>query len=678
MDTTRNWLLPALLAALQAVLLWAGPALTGGKPLAAAAVAGVLAATAAGTAALGWRRRMPVRALAGVLAASVVGESVAADWYVDIGLMVALYSVAARCGGWVTVRATAAVVGCHGALSAVREGMGYALAGTATLTAVLFAVCAGLGEARRHWVAGRWTATQRLVRAEKDKGRAADDERHRLARELHDVSAHHLTSVVVTVEAARKLGGQRPELAEEALRFAEDTGRETLTALQRLVAVLHETGRAEPEPMTGPVRDLVAAFGRLGRPIAADLPDDLAGPAAEALFGILREALTNALRYAPGAAVRVRVRRDGGALDMVVDNDAPRGGGQGGTGLGSGRGIAGMRERAAAVGGDVTAGPAPHGGWQVRARLPDATGPRQPAPSSRRRLFLRRQRLADAAPAFTAAVLPVLLVLLAAEEGERTAGLSATVLLLALTTVHALPLLWRRRAPWAALWAVAATALLWPAARAAGLLPSPLLDQLPGAVAAEAMAVYAVAAYGRGAGRTWPAAPVAAFGFAAAVAATAGVDGSLMDGATSPMMFVWAWGITGVVVCPVLAALWGAGTAVRTRRLRVLAREEGAFSDSVRQAAAVAVAERLRIAQGLHQAVLGRTTRLVELAALRRLDDVAVEARSALAAMRELLQTLRPVETGAGPDGRAPGSAGAGGNRSAGGQAAAAVPAGDA
>ncbi len=278
----------------------------------------------------------------------------------------------------------------------------------------MYVACAGLGEARRQWLAGRLAAARRLAGAEESRQRAGDTERHRLARELHDVSAHHLTSVVVTVDAARRLGGNRPELAAEALSFAERTGGETLTAIRRLVAVMRSTERANtadtthdpdgarhanlvgvtgvvaptgvtdgmvgagrpefrpgPSPMSGPIQELVAGFGRLGRPIATRMPDDLAGPAAEAVFGIVREALTNALRYAPGAAVRIDVRRDEGALDLTVDNDPPRASAQpAGAGLGSGRGVAGMRERAAAVGGQLTAGPGPGGGGGYGRRCP--------------------------------------------------------------------------------------------------------------------------------------------------------------------------------------------------------------------------------------------------------------------------------------------------------------------
>ncbi len=334
--------------------------------------------------------------------------------------------------------------------------------------------------------------------------------------------------------------------------------------------------------MSGPIQELVAGFGRLGRPIATRMPDDLAGPAAEAVFGIVREALTNALRYAPGAAVRIDVRRDEGALDLTVDNDPPRASAQpAGAGLGSGRGVAGMRERAAAVGGQLTAGPGPGGGWRVRATLPDTTGPRTPVVRSRRRDFLREQRLTDGALAFTATVTPLFVALVAAEEWTDGGGwaLSSIGVLSVLLALHALPLLWRRRAPWAALAGVMATAWLWPVVRVFTDLPSRFAQFLVGGGCTELLVVYAVAAYGRGAGRTWPAAVAPAFGLAGAVTATAAVDGSIGGGSSLDGIWVWALAVLvalamGPVICLFLAPVWGAGVAVRARRLRVLARED--------------------------------------------------------------------------------------------------------
>ncbi|MCT9010603.1 sensor histidine kinase [Streptomyces rhizosphaerihabitans] len=464
METTRNWALPVLLASAQIVWLWHGAAVTDSPAPGPAALVGILVAVAVETVVLTRRRTAPVRVLVWTLGASVLGQAMAYDAYADLGLLVALYSVAVRRSAGLTTRALGAAVGSSWLMAVVQIGFRTALATQLVLQAATYVICAGLGQARRQWLARKLAAARLLAGAEENRQQAGEAERGRLARELHDVSAHHLTSVVVTVDAARRLGDRRPELVPEAMEFAERTGRETLTAIQRLVAAMRDAGHADPRPMAGRIHELVAAFGRLGRPIATEIPEDLAGPSAEAVHGIAREALTNALRYAPGAAVRVAVRREDATLELTVENAAPRG-----TpdyrGMGSGRGVSGMRERAAAVGGDLTAGPRPDGGWSVRATLPDTTGPRQSALNPRRRRFLREQRLTDTVLAFTAAVLPLIVLLVAAEgwkQHDGGAGPWGIGLLSSLLTLHALPLLWRRRAPWTVLVTVLVTSWLWP------------------------------------------------------------------------------------------------------------------------------------------------------------------------------------------------------------------------
>lgn len=654
METIRNRLLPALLATGQIAWLWPGAGLAGEEVPGAAALVAVLGALVVETAALGRRRQAPVRALAWSLGALLVGQMAWQDGYLGVGAPVALYSVAVRCPVPVTVRAVAAAVGVEWLLSLVHLGVRPALASEWVLGALLYVVCAGLGEARRQWLRGRSLATRRLAGAEETRRLAGDTERRRLARELHDVSAHHLTSVVITADAARRLGASRPELTAEALSFAERTGTETLTALQRLVGLLRDADRPAPPPMTARIEELIAGFGRLGRPIDAVLPDDLAGPAAEAVHGIVREALTNALRHAPGSAAHVSVVRGEGVLELCVDNAPPRGsapdavdGADAVDGLGSGRGVTGMKERAAAVGGELTAGPAPGGGWRVRATLPDVTGPWSPPGGAGRRDVLREQRLADPALVCTATLLPLVFALVTAEEWTAVslrAAVPGLFVVAVLLTAHAVPLLWRRRAPWPALLGVLATSWLWPVAVAGAGLPSRVFVFFAGGALAELLAVYAVAVYGRGAAPTWPAWGAAAISLSGTLVATAGADGSLSGEEsmwpTAVVMFVpLAMGLGAV-----FAGLWGAGLAVRRRRLRILALDDFALAGALWHAERAADAERHRLAAKLRDAVLYRTAALVEQARQGRLEAVAAEARSALAAMRELLHGLGESE----------------------------------
>ncbi|GHE39493.1 histidine kinase [Streptomyces capitiformicae] len=648
METIRNWLLPALFAAGQIAWLWPGAGLVGEEVPGAAAVVAVLGAVVVETAALGRRRRTPGRALAWSLGALLLGQLAWEDGYFGLGTLVALYSVAVRRPVRVTVRAVAAAVGVEWLLSLVQVGMRPELAAQWALGALVYVVCAGLGEARRQWLKGRSLAARRLAGAEETRRRAGDTERQRLARELHDVSAHHLTSVVVTADAALRLGDSRPELAAEALSFSERAGTDTLTSLRRLVGLLRDADRPDPRPMTARIEELIAGFGRLGRPIEAELPEDLAGPAAEAVHGIVREALTNVLRYAPGSAARVSVRRGDGVLELTVDNAAPRGSAPGGAGgLGSGRGVAGMKERAAAVGGELTAGPAPGGGWRVRATLPDITGPWGPAEGAARSDVLREQRLADPALVFAATVLPLVFALVTVEEwtgASVRAAVPALLVVAVLLTVHAVPLLWRRRAPWAALLGVLATSWLWPAAVAGAALPSRVSEFFAGGALAELLAVYAVAVYGQGAARTWPAWGAAAVSLAGTLVATAAADGELQGEASIWFAAVVMSVLLAVALAAVFAALWAAGLAVRHRRLRTLARDDYALAGTLWHAERAADAERHRLAAKLHDTVLHRTEALIEEARQGRLEEVAAGARSALAAMRELLHSLGDSE----------------------------------
>ncbi|GCB47423.1 sensor histidine kinase [Streptomyces sp. NL15-2K] len=518
METGRNWLLPALLAAGQLAWLWPGAGMAGAEVPGAVALVAVLGAVVVEAAALGRRRQAPVRALSWSLGTLLLGQVAWEDGYFGVGAPIALYSVAVRCP-------------VPGARDRTRGRRGRRRRVAPVHRPRRGSARARLGEARRQWLKGRSLATRRLALAEEARRRAGDTERRRLARELHDVSAHHLTSVVITADAARRLGDSRPELTAEALSFAERTGTETLTALQRLVGLLRDVDRPDPRPMTARIEELIAAFGRLGRPIDAVLPDDLAGPAAEAVHGIVREALTNALRHAPGSAAHVSVLRGEGVLELRVDNAAPRGSAPDGVGgLGSGRGVAGMKERAAAVGGELTAGPASGGGWRVRATLPDVTGPWGPPEPAGRRDVLREQRLADPAMVFTATLLPLVFALVTVEKwtgASLRAAVPGLLVVAVLLTAHAVPLLWRRRAPWPALLGVLATSWLWPAAVVVAELPSRVSQFFAGGAPAELLAVYAVEVYGRGAARTWPAWCAATLSLCGVLVATAGADGEL-------------------------------------------------------------------------------------------------------------------------------------------------------
>ncbi|MFF8654725.1 sensor histidine kinase [Streptomyces huasconensis] len=675
MEGIRNWLLPALLA-IQQLAYWPGRALRDGDQIGAAQLTAALIVAVVVTAGLGMRRGRPVAAALVVEAGMAGGLLLPEDATLlhGVAVLVALYSVVVRR----PLRTAARVGSALAVAEAVRAAVLYPsmaeVGGEILINCAVFLTVLGLGRSRRRWLAGRRAAARELARAEAERNRAAGTERLRLARELHDVSAHHLTSVVVTADAALRLGDRRPELTAQALAFAADSGRETLAALHRLVAMMRTCAADEESGIQERVGELADGFARLGLRPAVEVTPDLAaltGPVADAAFGIVREALTNALRYAPGAAVHVRVgvfERDG-AVDLTVEDDGaaadapPDASSSGGRQrLGSGRGTAGMRERAAALGGTLEAGPRADGpGWAVRARLPRTTAPLRHHASRHR--ALRGLDPADGAAVLAAASLPVFTVL-AESPGDTALACGPAV-------AHALPLLWRRRAPWAVLCAVLATAWLAPLGVAFGLVPPAvaLCLAVAGGVG-ECVAVHAVGAFAGPAQVTWTAVVVGAAGLSLSWLAVAAADGMAdldQDGGFGAFLFMAC--ALGVLSLFPLAVPWGIGAVVRARRERIRAIEDHALTETVRSAVFEAHEERRRIATELRGEVVRHADAVVRRAEAGDLQGVTDEARAGLSAMRNLLATLRETTDAGAARGARWGAAGSGAGVVAGGLA---------
>jgi signal transduction histidine kinase len=317
-----------------------------------------------------WRRRAPLAVLlVSGLASLAFGMANLPDPAIQFTLALALYTVAAyRCRSVsVPVILLFVVVG----------ALGFVLDDQADLADVAVNYLVGLGA----WVVGDSTRSQRertawLAQRQQDEAlRAAAEERVRIARDLHDVVAHHISVIVVQAEAAQEVLAAHPERAEGAMTTVADTARSALGELRRMLGLLRsESGRA-PQPDLTAVEDLVASVRGAG--LAVELrttgparPVD--GVVGVTAYRIVQEALTNVLRHAEARRACVDLVFEDEALVVRVADDgrgpASAGGPDGG---GGGQGLVGMRERVAVLGGRLEVGPAPGGGgFAVDARLP--------------------------------------------------------------------------------------------------------------------------------------------------------------------------------------------------------------------------------------------------------------------------------------------------------------------
>ncbi|MFF5972185.1 sensor histidine kinase [Streptomyces sp. NPDC012769] len=237
---------------------------------------------------------------------------------------------------------------------------------------LLTATLRGRGEAER-----RLVEQETISEAERSR-RTLLEERTRIARELHDVVAHHMSVITVQADSAPYRIPELTDAARDEFASIAAGARESLAEMRRLLAVLRSEGtegERAPQPGLDRVQQLVEATVRAGVPAELSMAADLGElPPAVDLSGyrIVQEALANVVRHAPGAATRVSVRTDAdGWLNVLVVNGpaeertSPL---EGGTG--TGHGLVGMRERVRLTGGSLDTGPLPDGGFRVAARLP--------------------------------------------------------------------------------------------------------------------------------------------------------------------------------------------------------------------------------------------------------------------------------------------------------------------
>jgi signal transduction histidine kinase len=238
--------------------------------------------------------------------------------------------------------------------------------GVAVVTVIAWLIGHSIRQAQAHAELRRAQAAAQTVMAE----------RLRIARELHDIVAHSIGIIAIQAGAGHRVFDASPDLARDALAAIEATSRETLAGLRRMMTGLR---RAEPGPGPGQapldpapgladLEQLAAMTLEAGVQVDVDwrgsqepLPADIDLSA----FRIIQEAVTNVVRHAGTDQCRVLIDQQDGQLSIEVTDS-----GRGGSVAGTGYGITGMRERAALLGGDFSAGPRPGGGFRVAARLP--------------------------------------------------------------------------------------------------------------------------------------------------------------------------------------------------------------------------------------------------------------------------------------------------------------------
>jgi signal transduction histidine kinase len=254
------------------------------------------------------------------------------------------------------------------------------------LTYIGAAVVGAYVATRRQYVELVRLRAAEAIEAQRARADAATGlERTRMARELHDIAAHHLSGMVVQASVVERLIDRDPQAAKEAAAWVRAQGKETLHNLRLVVGALREPGQSSaldaladggaPTPGLAVLDRLLLTARELGMPV--DLVQqgerkELAPIADITFYRVTQEALSNAREHAPGAPVRVHLRYRESEVALDVENEpAPTPGRADPARAGHrGFGLAGMRERAQLIGATFDAGPAPSGGWRVSLRLP--------------------------------------------------------------------------------------------------------------------------------------------------------------------------------------------------------------------------------------------------------------------------------------------------------------------
>jgi signal transduction histidine kinase len=349
------------------------------------------ATTALATAVIALRRRAPLLTVCVVTAAMAGPELVTrltiTLWGSFVPLVIAVYSVARH-----EKRRAAAAGAVVAALGVVVVMLRVPVIGTAANIPFTFVPCAGAFAAGRilrlrHDRHVEVSERARALEAGREETirTAVEEERGRIARELHDIVAHCISVMVVQAGAAEDLLDRNPPLARPALQAVQETGRQAVTELTRMLGLLRgDRGALElrPQPGTAQLHELAESIRATGLPVTIQVQGTsrpLAPGLELTIYRVAQEALTNTLKHAGPARARIVLRYGEHTVELVVADDG-RGPGPGAAGTpqdgqGTGHGLIGMRERATLYGGSLAAGPGPDGGFAVRMVLPVDGGP---------------------------------------------------------------------------------------------------------------------------------------------------------------------------------------------------------------------------------------------------------------------------------------------------------------
>jgi signal transduction histidine kinase len=338
-----------------------------------------LAALAGTVVLLPWLRRAPLVVLLGLLALHMVVplEERGAPAFQFFSVLIACFATGLYAPPRAGAAALSGVAAYHVLVAALRGGS-FEHWGEAVTTIAFDLAAWGVAlllRARARRTAELEAEAARLEADREERARAAvADERARIARELHDAVAHSVSVMVLQSGAVRRALRSDQERERDALLSVERTGRQAVGELQRMLGILRRPGQGPelgPQPSVARVEELVDAVREAGLDVELAVegaPRPLSPGLDLSAYRIVQEALTNALKHAAGARVRVRVAFGSAELRLDVVDDGP--GAANGRAADGGHGLVGMRERVAVWGGTLDAGPAPGGGYRVLAHLP--------------------------------------------------------------------------------------------------------------------------------------------------------------------------------------------------------------------------------------------------------------------------------------------------------------------